>query len=305
VNRNYLIFGLLVALGIGAVSSMWWWKDLSESTLTAQLQEERATHARIATGLTTEKEALQTRVMELSATLTELTGDRDYLKDSLREEKQKVDDIEQRVGDALKTVGVLDKLSKTDAQLLQKYSKIYFLNEHYVPPKLTLIDPTYLYSETRKQSLHAQVMPFFEDMFEDALADGVKLYVTSAYRSFSEQQSLKGVYTTTFGKGANTFSADQGYSEHQLGTTFDITTTGINGNLVGFENTPAYTWLTKNAYKYGFTLSYPKNNTYYVFEPWHWRFVGKDLARKLHRDGNYFYDLDQRVINEYLISIFD
>ncbi len=302
MNRNYLIFGLLTILGMGAVFGMWWWgetqKDLAESTLTAQLQEERATHTRIVAELTTEKEALQ-------AHITELTGDRDYLEDSLRAEKEKVGAIEQRVGDALKTVGVLDKLSKTDEELLQKYSKVYFLNEHYIPPKLSSIDAKYLYTESQKQSLHAQVMPFFEDMFEDARADGVTLYVTSAYRSFSEQQSLKGTYTTTFGSGANTFSADQGYSEHQLGTTFDMTTTGINGNLVGFENTPAYTWLTKNAYKHGFTLSYPKNNTYYIFEPWHWRFVGKDLARKLHRDGTHFYDLDQRVINEYLISIFD
>jgi D-alanyl-D-alanine carboxypeptidase len=75
--------------------------------------------------------------------------------------------------------------------------------------------------------------------------------------------------------------------------------------LNNFETTPAYEWLVKNAYKFGFALSYPKDNAYYIFEPWHWRFVGTDLARKLHRDGKSFYDLEQREIDEYLISLFD
>jgi len=60
-----------------------------------------------------------------------------------------------------------------------------------------------------------------------------------------------------------------------------------------------------NAHKYGFTLSYPEGNQYYVFEPWHWRFVGEDLARDLKRDERHFYDLDQRAIDGYLLEIFD
>ena len=52
-------------------------------------------------------------------------------------------------------------------------------------------------------------------------------------------------------------------------------------------------------------LSYPKNNAYYIFEPWHWRFVGQDLAKDLQTDGLFFYDLDQRQLDEYLISFFD
>jgi D-alanyl-D-alanine carboxypeptidase len=60
-----------------------------------------------------------------------------------------------------------------------------------------------------------------------------------------------------------------------------------------------------NAYKYGFTLSYPKGNTSYVFEPWHWRFVGVKLATDLHNQGKNFYDLDQRSIDAYLVNFFD
>ena len=109
----------------------------------------------------------------------------------------------------------------------------------------------------------------------------------------------------TYGQGANKFSADQGYSEHQLGTTVDFTNSTIGSDLSRFEGTDQHAWLVKNAYKYGFTMSYPENNEYYQYEPWHWRFVGKDLARHLHRKDTYFYDMEQRDIDEYIINLFD
>jgi hypothetical protein len=52
-------------------------------------------------------------------------------------------------------------------------------------------------------------------------------------------------------------------------------------------------------------LSYPKNNKYYIYEPWHWRYVGVSLATWLHDNGKYLYDVDQREIDEYLLTIFD
>ncbi len=259
-----------------------------------------------------EKEVLLAEQAELEATLalqneaiTALTRDKEKLEDDLMSAKNHAQDIEDQVGGALKTVSVLDKLSKIDAELLQKYSKVYFLNEHYEPPRTTAVDPKFVYDESRTHYLHAQAMPFFNDMVEEALEDGVELYVVSAYRSFDTQSSLKNAYRMTYGSGANAFSADQGYSEHQLGTTIDFTTTGINGGLDGFEATPAYAWLQKNAHKFGFVLSYPENNQYYIFEPWHWRFVGEDLADALNEDGKHFYDMDQREIDKYLVSIFD
>ena len=109
----------------------------------------------------------------------------------------------------------------------------------------------------------------------------------------------------SYGSGANSFSADQGYSEHQLGTAIDFTTLELGSDFSSFEKTDAYKWLLDNAYEYGFILSYPKDNTYYQFEPWHWRFVGKSLANTLHQENKNFYDVDQRTIDSYLISIFD
>jgi LAS superfamily LD-carboxypeptidase LdcB len=214
--------------------------------------------------------------------------------------------VTEQLGDVSGTVGTLEKLSKTDPELLAKYSKVFFLNENYAPERVVNIKPEYLYYEQNPETIHVAVGPRLEELLDEAKADGIELYVFSAYRSFDEQKALKGAYSVTYGAGtANTFSADQGYSEHQLGTTVDFITTGLNGQLQGFQNTAAYQWLLKNAHKYGFILSYPANNGYYIFEPWHWRYVGVKLATDLYEDGQNFYDLDQRDIDKYLVNIFD
>ncbi|MGB9726743.1 MAG: M15 family metallopeptidase [Minisyncoccia bacterium] len=196
------------------------------------------------------------------------------------------------------------KLRNLDEELLKKYSKIYFLNENYVPKSLLPIDPQYV-SNSEEQYIHGNVMPFLYSLLENAKKDGIDLKVKWGYRSFWEQASIKSSSAVSYGSGANKFIADQGYSEHQLGTTVDFTTSEFNRNASMFNKTKAYQWLLNNAYKYGFILSYPENNKYYIFEPWHWRFIGIRLATKLHNENKHFYDLDQREIDEYLISIFD
>jgi len=218
--------------------------------------------------------------------------------------QQKLGSVEGTVDTISGTVNTLEKLSKTDPELLQKYSKVFFLSEHYAPERLAAIDKTYLYYEMRPESVEARVWPHLKEVLKASGGAGVTLYVRSAYRSFDEQSSLKSAYTVTYGSGANAFSADQGYSEHQLGTTVDFITAGLGGNLEGFENTNAYQWLLANAYRYGFILSYPQENGFYVFEPWHWRYVGIALSTHLKNSGKHFYDLDQREIDTYLVQIF-
>lgn len=250
-------------------------------------------------------DSLRNELASTSETLEETREEARMLTEALEREKERNDDFEEQLEEIGGTVGKLDKLSELDPELLVKYSKVYFLNENYMPEKLKQIDGVYLYNETEPKFLHTKVIPFFEDLMEAAADDSIELWVSSAFRSFDEQEDLKGAYLVNYGSGANTFSADQGYSEHQLGTTIDFTTRGLNGSLDGFDATPAFAWLEKNAYKYGFILSYPDNNAFYIYEPWHWRFVGVELARDLHNDDKHFYDLDQRDIDKYLISIFD
>ncbi len=207
------------------------------------------------------------------------------------------------------TVGTLSKLAATDPQLLAKYSKVYFLSDNYVPAKLSDIDPKYIFG-TKKLQFESNALPFLTRMIDDANSAVTippnALRLVSAYRSFGTQATLKSTYKVTYGAGtANAFSADQGYSEHQLGTAVDFTSTTLGDSFSSFNTAPEYTWLIANAYKYGFILSYPKGNLYYVYEPWHWRFVGVKLATMLHAENQQFYTLDQRSINPYLITLFD
>lgn len=244
--------------------------------------------------------------LSTSQTILQDAADRnDELEHNLEAEKNRNDQFESQIHKLGSTVTTLDKLANTDPELLKKYSKVYFLNENYMPKKLVPIDKQYLYDKTKPEFMLSDIEPFFTDMMEAASNAEIKISVVSAFRSFDEQKDLKSQYAVVYGSGANSFSADQGYSEHQLGTAFDFTSGELQGGLDGFDKSNAFMWLTKNAYKYGFVLSYPRNNAYYVFEPWHWRFVGRDLAGYLHKHDQFFYDLDQRTIDSYLISILD
>lgn len=233
------------------------------------------------------------------------SGEKEAVTTLLTVERQNSTYIQSQIQDITSTVGQLKKLSETDVELLKKYSKIYFLNENYIPPRLTDVETQYLNIENKPVQVHADMWPHLKTLLETASSQGVAIQILSAYRSFSTQASLKSAYKVTYGSGANKFSADQGYSEHQLGTTLDFTNKKTGSVLTGFEKTDAYKWLTENGYKYGFILSYPKNNAYYIYEPWHWRFVGVALATRLHDQNMNFYDLPQRDIDQYLGNIFD
>ncbi len=232
-------------------------------------------------------------------------NERNNLEQDLLQEREAVDEIEAQVQAMAGTVGTLKKLSDTDKELLRKYSRVYFLNENYIPKNLFPIFSQYVYESEKEKYVSGEIWLFLKKLLDDANTAGVDVRIISAYRSFGAQSALKSAYTFTYGSGSNKFSADQGYSEHQLGTTVDFTTTKLGAGFTAFEKTTGYAWLTENAYKYGFILSYPKNNSYYVFEPWHWRFVGKGLALKLHNENKNFYNLTQREIDEYLVSLFD
>ena len=248
------------------------------------------------------REALDIKNVEFA----KATKDISVLQSELTYESEKNTLFENEINKIGSTVGTLKKLAETDPQLLSKYSKVYFLNEHYVPSSLVALDEKYVFEEGKEIEIHAKVYPFFQELISSAKADDISIKVISGYRSYKNQEALKAGYKVTYGSGtANAFSADQGYSEHQLGTALDVTSERLGTGFTNFEKDPAYQWLLENAWKSGFVLSYPKNNNYYTFEPWHWRFVGEKLARELNRNNQSFYDMDQRLINSYLVDIFE
>jgi D-alanyl-D-alanine carboxypeptidase len=300
-NKETMVMVVAVIIGVGFLL----YQQYEQQATIEMLMEDRNYFLNANASSTAALAVASSTIADLTFELDTLKEQYGILNDDYESELGRNDDFQKQIKKISKTVGVLDKLSKTDDELLQKYSKVYFLNEHYIPEKLSTIEKEYMYDESRGHQLHSSVIPFFNEMLVDAKEDGIDLWVVSAYRSFQTQAQLKGAYTVTYGSGANAFSADQGFSEHQLGTTVDFTTKGLGGGLNGFQNTEAYAWLKDNAHKYGFTLSYPENNSYYVYEPWHWRFVGEKLADDLYDDDATFYDWDQRKIDGYLVNIFD
>jgi zinc D-Ala-D-Ala carboxypeptidase len=248
---------------------------------------------------------MRSEIEHLSAELEDERYRNENLTNSLTEERAKNQLFENQIRDISGAVGTLQKLSATDPELLAKYSKVYFLSENYAPKTLSAVDARHRSNPDKPVLVLANVTPYLQKMLEAAERDGSPLKVVSAYRSFAEQAEIKTGYKVLYGSGANQFSADQGYSEHQLGTTVDFTAAPLTGLSLEFERTDGYKWLEENAHKFGFILSYPRGNAYYQFEPWHWRFVGITLATKLHDENRRFYELTQREIDPYLVTLFD
>jgi LAS superfamily LD-carboxypeptidase LdcB len=248
--------------------------------------------------------ALRGSIRELEGNLSLSAYERDRLTSVLDETQQDAQELAMQTESLEGKVDEFEKLNTLDPELLKKYSKVYFLNEHYIPSSLITIDQKYM-SGQKVMQFHADAWPYLKDMLDDSTDDGLSLRVASAYRSFERQAALKSAYTVTYGAGANRFSADQGYSEHQLATTLDFTTAKTGNLSSSFETTPEFKWLNENAHRYGFVLSYPKGNQYYIYEPWHWRFVGVALATDLYETKTRLYDMDQRTIDTYLLHLFD
>ena len=132
-------------------------------------------------------------------------------------------------------------------------------------------------------SLRAEAKTALERMLSDAYAQGHDIYARSAYRSYAEQERTFAYWVSVLGEAeARRVSAEAGHSEHQLGTTVDLTTPDVGYDLTeAFGETPAGRWLADNAHIYGFALSYPAGAeavTGYAYEPWHFRYVGADHA---------------------------
>lgn len=166
------------------------------------------------------------------------------------------------------------------------------LRSDYVPEDLieihepmgSKIDKTYV------NRLNTKVYAAFKEMQKDALKQGFEIFIDSSYRTYDYQKQI--FDKTVLQKGlehALKFVAKPGGSEHQTGLAIDIIFRRNNQMIEEqSENDPEIKWLFQNAYKYGFILRYPKGKekiTGFNFEPWHFRFVGKKLAKKIFTDN--------------------
>lgn len=129
-----------------------------------------------------------------------------------------------------------------------------------------------------------------ETMFKAAKEEGISLMIGSGYRSYNYQKQLFNNYVNRDGEeAANKYSARPGQSEHQTGLAADLSDTGGKCYLKAcFGESEAGKWLNENAYEYGFILRYPKGKeeiTGYIYEPWHFRYIGTEEAKKVQESG--------------------
>ena len=141
-----------------------------------------------------------------------------------------------------------------------------------------------------EQSLRETIFEPTVSLFAAAKSAGYDLMIASGFRSYELQTMYFDNYSRTSGEeAANKYSARPGQSEHQTGIAFDISLTSRECYLeTCFGDTAAGQWLAKHAHDYGFTLRYPADKTEitkYQYEPWHFRYVGVELAKALRDSG--------------------
>lgn len=161
-------------------------------------------------------------------------------------------------------------------------NKHNYLKEDYVPENLKSLSSTYALSNMKMVEEAANA---FESLSKDASKENYKVIAMSTYRSYEYQVDLYNKYVKSDGKdAADTYSGRPGNSEHQTGLAVDVY--NQTETYTNFEKTKEYNWMQENAYKYGFILRFPKdkeNETGYEFESWHYRYVGKDIAKYIHK----------------------
>lgn len=176
------------------------------------------------------------------------------------------------------------------------------LPEDFVPGELVPVQ--------NDQAVDARAYPDLQDMLQDMSQAGLSPLICSSYRSQERQQELydnkvqrvmaEGVSREAAQAEAARWVARPGTSEHQTGLAVDIVSLSNQMLDETQESTPEFQWLAENAWKYGFILRYPNDKsekTGIAYEPWHFRFVGKEAAEEMHDLG--------LCLEEYLESLAD
>jgi D-alanyl-D-alanine carboxypeptidase len=181
--------------------------------------------------------------------------------------------------------------------LLSIVTITYGLSRDYEPRDIVKVEGSLPFAVTLgypTQIREVALQPLI-DMIEAMQADGLQPQLISGYRSYASQALAYQKWNEKYPDTASSLSARPGFSEHQLGTTVDFGSPEL-ASLVGeefefhtnFYQTSEGQWLAENAYRYGWTLSYPRDAlalTGFYYEPWHYRYVGTELATLLHEQA--------------------
>lgn len=139
------------------------------------------------------------------------------------------------------------------------------------------------------QKLDKRMTDAMKDFVAAARAQGLSVYLSSGYRSYDEQNYLYQRKVSQYGEEqAKKIVAPPGTSEHQTGLACDITDKYYEFKNSSLENTALYQWMSQHCQEYGFIVRYPKDKedvTGIIYEPWHFRYVGKDAAEYIMDKG--------------------
>jgi LAS superfamily LD-carboxypeptidase LdcB len=173
-------------------------------------------------------------------------------------------------------------------QIIFHVNKENALPEDYIPSNL--VDISYGIKTMGIVCVKGSIATPLREMFKQAKKENIDLAVTSGFRRKEIQKSIYDAWIKVGGEKEKNRVAKPLHSEHQLGTVLDFTGGSIKNISASdsFHNTKEEVWLRQNAYKYGFALSYPEGKTDitgYDYEPWHYRFLGTDVALEIFNKG--------------------
>ncbi|MFF2885804.1 D-alanyl-D-alanine carboxypeptidase family protein [Paenibacillus sp. NPDC057967] len=177
-----------------------------------------------------------------------------------------------------------------DPALAALVNKSHPLEGSYAPDDLVAIEVPTVLQNAEVNQLRKEAAEALKELFAGAEKEGYKLYARSGYRSYETQQALFADYVSREGEAAaNRYSARAGQSEHQTGLAMDVTSDSVSKGLTEeFGETDEGRWLAEHAHQYGFIIRYPKGQegiTGYIYEPWHIRYLGVELATKVFDSG--------------------
>ena len=167
---------------------------------------------------------------------------------------------------------------------------LILLNDDYHVPADYEVELTEL---SNGEKVDSRIYPQLQQMFDDARAAGLALFVREGYRTYQNQKQIleeriqqyqeEGYSRREAKELAEKYVADPGTSEHELGIAVDI-----NADTSKCSSDAVYTWLANNAYRYGFIQRYPSDKTDITGvnnEPWHYRYVGVEAAQEMQEKG--------------------
>lgn len=169
-------------------------------------------------------------------------------------------------------------------------NKQYALPEDYSPEDLVTVEVSTILENPEVNQLREVASSALSEMFQAAEEEGITLYARSGYRSYQTQVQLFDSYVSNHGEeAANRYSARPGESEHQTGLAMDVTSESAGYQLSeAFGDTEEGIWVSERAHDFGFIIRYPEGKedvTGYLFEPWHLRYLGEELAQDIYESG--------------------